>query len=165
MHEMLGREVEGGFLTVAELAELIHPDDRDLLKAATMVASGRATATDREFRIRHASGAWIWMRARSQAIVDPETKRTHLVGIAFDVSEQKALAEATEAADRRLRDAINAASEAFVLWDQDNRLVACNANFLEFHGLKSEDAPAGATYEAVMSRAPQSATAFRSGPA
>ena len=163
MHEMLGRDVEGGFLTVAELAELIHSDDRDLLKAATMVASGRATATDREFRIRHASGAWIWMRARSQAIVDPETKRTHLVGIAFDVSEQKALAEATEAADRRLRDAINAASEAFVLWDQDNRLVACNANFLEFHGLKSEDAPAGATYEAVMNRAPQSGLRFDQG--
>ena len=109
--EMLGREVEGGFLTVAELAELIHPDDSDLLKVATIVASGRATAADREFRIRHASGAWIWMRARSQAILDPETKRTHLVGIAFDVSEQKALAEAKEAADRRLRDAIDAASK------------------------------------------------------
>ena len=74
------------------------------------------------------------------------------------------MAEATEAADRRLRDAINAASEAFVLWDQDNRLVACNANFLEFHGLKSDDAPAGATYEAVMNRAPQSALRFEQGP-
>ena len=156
MHEMLGREIERGSLTVPELAELIHPDDRDLLKVATTVASGRTTAADREFRIRHASGAWIWMRARAQAIVDPETKRTHLVGIAVDVSEQKALALATETADRRLRDAIDAASEAFVLWDSQNRLVACNANFLQFHGLKGEDAPPGAAYDAVMSRASQS---------
>jgi len=163
MHEMLGRKAERGSLTIEELAELIHPDDRDLLKVATTVASGRTTAADREFRIRHVSGAWIWMRARAQAIVDSETKRLHLVGIAVDVSEQRALAEATEAADRRLRDAIDAASEAFVLWDQDNLLVACNANFLEFHGLKSEDAPAGAPYDAVMSRARQ--PALRSDPA
>jgi two-component system, cell cycle sensor histidine kinase PleC len=164
MHEMLGREVERGSLTIAELAELIHPDDRDLLKVATTVASGGTTSADREFRIRHASGAWIWMRARAQAIVDPETKRMHLVGIAVDVSEQKALAQATEAADRRLRDAIDATSEAFVLWDKHNRLVACNANFLEFHGLKSEDAPAGAAYDAVMSRARQSAPRLEQAP-
>ncbi|ARN79993.1 PAS domain-containing sensor histidine kinase [Methylocystis bryophila] len=153
MHEMLGREIERGSLTIGELAELIHPDDSDLLKVASTVASGRTTAADREFRIRHTSGAWIWMRARAEVIVDPETKRMHLVGIAVDVSEQKALAQATEAADRRLRDAIDAASQAFVLWDAHKRLVACNANFLEFHGLKSEDASPGAAYDAVMGRA------------
>ncbi len=155
MHEMLGREIERGSLTVAELAEVIHPDDQDLLKVATAAASGPSAAADREFRIRHADGAWIWMRARAQAILDPETKRLHLVGIAVDVSEQKALAQAKETADRRLRDAIDAASQAFVLWDPQNRLVVCNANFLEFHGLTSEDAPPGAAYDAVMNRAGQ----------
>jgi two-component system cell cycle sensor histidine kinase PleC len=35
----------------------------------------------------------------------------------------------------RLRDAVETISEAFVLWDADNRLVMCNSNFQRLHKL------------------------------
>ncbi|KAF0127247.1 MAG: Multi-sensor signal transduction histidine kinase, partial [Methylocystaceae bacterium] len=75
----------------------------------------------------------------------------HLIGIAIDVSEQRALAEQTEMANLRLRDAIDAISEAFVLWDAKNRLVTCNSKFLSLHGLSLEAASAGANYRQIMS--------------
>jgi len=38
----------------------------------------------------------------------------------------------------RLRDAIETVSEAFVLWDADNRLVMCNSKFQKFHHLSND---------------------------
>jgi len=153
MHEMLGRETARGCLPITELAELIHPDDRDIVKIAATVAGGRANAVEREFRIRNAQGAFIWLRARAEVVRDGEGGGLHLVGIAVDITETKTLAEATAAADRRLRDAVDAISEAFVLWDEQTRLVTCNSKFLEWHGLSSEDASPGAPYAAVMASA------------
>ena len=43
------------------------------------------------------------------------------------------------AEDARLHDAIEAISEAFVLWDADNRLVMCNSKYKQFYNL-AEDA-------------------------
>jgi two-component system cell cycle sensor histidine kinase PleC len=50
----------------------------------------------------------------------------------------------------RLRDAIDAISEAFVLWDADNRLVVCNSKFQQLHDLSSEVVVPGQTYAEVM---------------
>ena len=56
----------------------------------------------------------------------------------------------------RLREAIDAISEAFVLWDSSNRLVTCNSKFLELNDLSSDVATPGASYRNVMNfaRAP-----------
>ena len=62
----------------------------------------------------------------------------HVIGIAVDITEQKNLAERTVAADIRLRDAIETISEAFVVWDADNRLVLCNSKFQSLHNLPDE---------------------------
>ncbi len=76
----------------------------------------------------------------------------HLVGIAVDISQQRALEETNAANDMRLRDAVEAISEAFVLWDQGNRLVLCNSKFRHLHALSAEDAQPGRRYIDVMSR-------------
>jgi two-component system cell cycle sensor histidine kinase PleC len=54
---------------------------------------------------------------------DPDDAARHLVGIAVDVTEQRGLKEQNATAKRRLRDAVDAISEAFVLWDSNNNLV------------------------------------------
>jgi two-component system cell cycle sensor histidine kinase PleC len=93
------------------------------------------------------------LRARAQLVEDAHEPGKHLVGIAVDVSEQRALAEHTEMANMRLRDAIDTISEAFVLWDAQNRLVTCNSKFLDLHGLTPDAGVAGATYAQIMARA------------
>ncbi|KAF2992625.1 ATP-binding protein [Methylocystis sp. MJC1] len=153
MYEMLGLPAERRCLSFGELNALLHPDDGDLSVIAEMVSASRSNIFDHEFRARHADGHWVWLRARAQIIDDAEDDGRHLVGIAVDVSEQKALAEHTATANMRLRDAINAISEAFVLWDSQNRLVVCNSKFLDLHGLALEAATPGVTYAKMMSRA------------
>ncbi len=150
MHEMLGRKAERRCLSIGELNELLHPDDANLARVAEMVASSKTRSVDLEFRIKNYHGEWVWLRARAELVEDEHEPGKHLVGIAVDISEQKALAEQTATANMRLRDAIDAISEAFVLWDAQNKLVTCNSKFLELHGLSGEVATPGNSYKRVM---------------
>ena len=153
MYEMLGFPAEQRSLGVDELNALLHPDDGDLHVIAEMVARSKTKSIDHEFRARNADGAWIWLRARAQVVDDANDPGAHLVGIAVDVTEQKMLAQETATANMRLRDAIDAISEAFVLWDAQNRLVTCNSKFIDLHGLTPEQAAPGASYAQIMMRA------------
>ena len=103
----------------------------------------RPALIDHEFRMHHANGNWVWLRARCELVQQPGETGAHLIGIAVDITEQKTLVERTAAADLRLRDAIETIPEAFVLWDANNRLVLCNSNFQELHNLPDEAIAAG----------------------
>ena len=150
MYEMLGYERENEFLSFGEVNALVHPDDGDLYSLADRLASSRASVIDHDFRIRGAAGAWVWLRARAELMQESDDAGRHLVGISVDITDQRTLAEQTARADARLRDAIDAISEAFVLWDADNRLVLCNSKFQRLHDLPPESVALGKDYAEVM---------------
>ena len=134
MYEMLGLPPSDRFLSFSDAARLMHPEDDNLYGLARSVARGDNRQVDRVFRMRHASGHYVWMRARAQVIRNP-SGRVHMIGIAMDVTEQHRLAQRYAEADQRLADAIECTSEAFVLWDRNDRLVMCNAHFQQAYGL------------------------------
>jgi two-component system cell cycle sensor histidine kinase PleC len=150
MFDILGLKGKDDLLSFGDVSALVHPDDALLYDLATDLAEARATTIDHAFRMRHAAGHWVWLRARCELVRQPGDISLHLIGIAVDVTEQKSLVEKTMAADMRLRDAIETIPEAFVLWDADNRLVLCNSNFQELHHLPDSAIPVGASYEAVV---------------
>ncbi|MCW5691823.1 MAG: PAS domain-containing protein [Pseudolabrys sp.] len=152
MFDMLGLEAKEELLSFGDVSKLVHPDDVQLYDLARDLAEERTATIDQAFRMRHAGGHWIWLRARCELVRQPGDQGLHLIGIAVDMTEQKSLVEKTAAADLRLRDAIETIPEAFVLWDADNRLVLCNSNFQELHTLPDEAIVAGATYESVVSQ-------------
>ncbi|WP_298428844.1 ATP-binding protein [Rhodoblastus sp.] len=150
MYDMLSMTRAGEFLSFGDVRELIHPEDDNLAAVAEQLTAGRINAIDHAFRIRDAQGQWIWIRARAQVIHEGRERAPHLVGIAVDISEQVRLAERSAAADLRLRDAVESISEAFALWDADNRLVLCNSRFQRVHGLPADCTAPGAPYARVM---------------
>ncbi len=58
----------------------------------------------------------------------------------------------TATADMRLRDAIETISEAFVLWDSENRLVMCNSKFQVLHNLAPDRVTPGTPYDALAAK-------------
>ncbi|MAW87115.1 MAG: PAS domain-containing sensor histidine kinase [Phyllobacteriaceae bacterium] len=142
MYDMLGYAPSEGMLSFGEVSRIIHPDDGDLFEIATRIAGREIDQIDQVFRMRHADGHWVWMRARAK-VVDPEAPEAHLIGIAVDVTEQHRLAQASEEADMRLRTAIENVPESFVLWDAKDRLVLCNSKYLEQMGLTASDVQPG----------------------
>ncbi|MGA3302770.1 MAG: ATP-binding protein [Methylovirgula sp.] len=153
MYALLGMEPERPFLSFGDVNALVHPQDDALRQLGEMVAAAEADTIDHTFRIRHSKGDWVWLRTRCELVTDGKNNVTHLVGIAVDITEQKILAQQSATADIRLRDALETVSEAFVLWDEDNRLVMCNSKFQRFHNLPHDAIAPGRCYGEVMAKA------------
>lgn len=137
MFEILGFEPREELLSFGEVDSLVHPDDGSLYAIASQLADGGEKTIDRAFRMQHARGDWVWLRARAEIVHQSADTGPHLIGIAVDVTEEQRLAERTATADIRLRDAVETISEAFVLWDSEDRLVLCNSKFQQLQDRKS----------------------------
>ena len=151
MYDLLGYQPCETMLSFGEVAEIIHEDDGDLFDLANQIVSREIDQIDQVFRMRHADGRWVWMRARAQ-VVDPEAPEIQLIGIAVDVTEQRHLALRSEAADMRLRTAIENINESFVLWDSARRLVMCNSKYQNDNGLADRDVMPGMSRDVVEQR-------------
>src|SRR4051794_9321406 len=149
MFDILGLPPHNKLLGFGEISGFVHPDDVQLYQLATQLADASSSSIDSVFRMRHASGNWVWLRARCQLVRQPGEPHAHLIGIAVDITEQKRLAEESATAEMRLSDAIEAISEAFVVWDADNRLVLCNSKFQSLHGLTDDAIAPGTPYEDI----------------
>jgi two-component system, cell cycle sensor histidine kinase PleC len=150
MFAILGMPAQDDLLSFGEVSPRVHPDDLHLYEIAAQLAEAKASSIDHDFRMRHASGKWVWLRVRCELVHQQGERGPHLIGIAVDITEQKTLVEKTVEADLRLRDAIETIPEAFVVWDAQNRLVLCNSNFQDLHNLAPTVIEAGASYESVM---------------
>jgi two-component system cell cycle sensor histidine kinase PleC len=149
MYEMIGLEPRSDKLSFAEVAGRLHPDDPPLEAAIDELLSGAVPAFEREFRLRHADGHWIWLGARAELVRAAGEDGPHLVGIAIDISDHKEADQRNRDAEQRVKDAIENISEAFVLWDRDNRLVMCNSKYQQFHALPASVCVPGTPYESV----------------
>ena len=148
MYDILGYQPCDSMLSFGRVAEIIHPDDADLYDLAGQIAARETDCIDRVFRMRHADGQWVWIRARAE-VVDPDALEIHLMGIAIDVTEQYHLTQRSEVADLRLRTAIENISETFVLWDADEKLVMCNTKYQQYVGVAGKDLKPGTPREEI----------------
>lgn len=148
MFDILGQEPSSEPFAFADAAKLMHPDDGNLYALARTIGRNGDRHIDQVFRMRHANGHYVWLRARAQ-VIRTHSGRPHVIGIAMDVTEQHRLAQRYAEADQRLADAIESTSEAFVLWDKNERLVLWNAHFQKVYGLPDSVLVPGAERAAV----------------
>ncbi|QLF69890.1 PAS-domain containing protein [Peteryoungia desertarenae] len=152
MFEMLGLPPSTEALSFADAARLMHPSDGNIFALARAVGRSKSRQIDQVFRMRHAQGHYVWLRARAQVITS-NTGSLHVIGIAMDVTEQHRLAQRYAEADQRLADAIECTSEAFVLWDKNGKLVMCNGHFQQVYGLPDSVLVPGAERATVLAAA------------
>ncbi len=153
MYELLGLEPQNVPLSIGDVREMLHPEDGDLAAMAQSVLASGTESIDHIFRLRNSAGNWVWIRARAELDKSRSASHSHLIGIALDITEQRLLEEKTITADERLRAAIETISEAFVLWDANNKLVLYNSKFLRFHNLPLDVPHYGLHYDSVMAGA------------
>ncbi|AQX27668.1 MULTISPECIES: sensor histidine kinase [unclassified Bartonella] len=149
MYEMLGYAPQNALLSISQITAIIDPKDANFFELAQELMSGEKKHIDINVPMRHAEGYYVWMRIRGEVT---DEKEPHLVGISFDISEQRQFAEQTAQADLRIRDAIENISESFVLWDSEGRLVMSNSKFCEYVSIPKQMLQPGierATVEAM----------------
>ncbi len=118
-------------------AGLIHPDDRIAGEAAVKSHfQGRTAFFEREMRVRHADGHWVWIYMRGRSVGWDAAGRVRLFsGIALDVSERKR-------AEQRLALAASVfthSHEGILITDAENRIVEVNEAFTRITGYSRQE--------------------------
>jgi PAS domain S-box-containing protein len=136
-YELVGlapRSVEPSYETIVQL---MHPDDRRSAGEFDRIV-GEGLPLDRELRIIQPNGKLRWLSNRSEVHLDKTGKPTRAFGVLLDVTQQKELALAREAADSRFR-ALVTATNAFV-WtaDADGKILDIR-NWRELRGENPSD--------------------------
>ncbi len=181
MYRLLGGNPSTATLSFKDIASAVHMED-DLYGAVQRALASGATRFDASFRFKNAKGAWTPLRLQGRIARRGSTKEPILTGLASIVTaiDPKATAPALDAvaalpapiasdipaakaaaipigqedrADGLLRDAVEALSEAFVLWDAQNKLVLCNGKYRQFHSLPIAATRHGAAYDSVLEAA------------
>jgi len=91
--EIYGRKCEEIISDPRVLMEAIHPDDRELVRAAQKNEANVHNPHAIEFRIIRPDGEVRWIRARTRTLVNVQGVPYRVVGSAEDVTERKQLEE------------------------------------------------------------------------
>jgi two-component system cell cycle sensor histidine kinase PleC len=90
----------------------------------------------------------LWFALRGRVVRDGDDVPV-LTGAAIDITDDRnRLAEEGELG-ARLRDAVEAIPESFVLWDSANRLIMCNRKFKQFYRLPSSVLKPGVAFAEI----------------
>ncbi len=137
----------GGIVSGQEMLDRISVEHRERVRQA-LANAAMYGAFDVSFRVpaTQQGGRSIWIDARGQGFGKPgEDGYVRLIGVALDVTEERLAQARAQAAENRLRDAIESVSEAFVLWDRQGRLLMCNRNYRSVFSLEPKLLKPGAT--------------------
>ncbi|HEX7761902.1 MAG TPA: ATP-binding protein, partial [Caulobacteraceae bacterium] len=139
-----------GVATTDQVLERISPDHRERVRQALSSARS-SSAFDVSFRVPNpAGGPPTWIDTRGQGFGDAVAEGfPRIIGVALDVTEERLAQIRAQAAENRLRDAIESVPSAFVLWDRAGRLLMCNRNYRDFFNIEPKVLKPGAQREHV----------------
>ena len=88
---MRGEPAIEATLTMEALRSHVHPDDAgDVLGRMEEAVRGATANYSAEYRLRHSSGAWFWVRARGRVVErDAAGRALRLAGTYADITERK----------------------------------------------------------------------------
>lgn len=134
----------GGVAPGQAVLERVAPEHRDRLRQALSTAAIYGVF-DVSFRTpAPPGGRAAWIDARGHAFGEAaEDGYSRIIGVALDVTEERMAQARAQAAEGRLRDAIESFSEGFALWDRNGRLLLCNQNFRSFFSLDARELKPG----------------------
>jgi PAS domain S-box-containing protein len=89
IYDILGVERGKHAGRVEDFTELIHPDDRERIKAAIRAAMERDAAYDVEYRVVHPNGSLHWVSSMAQVFRNKKNEPIRMLGATRDITARK----------------------------------------------------------------------------
>jgi PAS domain S-box-containing protein len=135
--------------------KVVHPDERDAVRARWRDAVCAGLPYEAEFRARRADGSYRMMRSRAIPLRDADARITGWAGTTQDVEEERLAEAARRDAEERLRESeelhrytLESSSQIVFTTGDDGRIFSITPRFWEMTGLE----PGSRLREAVFSR-------------
>ena len=125
----LNEEIGDGWL------ESVHPDDRDPFISAYVDASRHWSPFSAEFRLRRSDGVYRWVRCHGNPRFVSDGSFTGYVGVCTDITERRRFEEELV----RISKAVEGASDAIYITNQEGRSIYHNRAFLDLIGYATDE--------------------------
>ena len=125
--------------TLEKLMELVHPEDRNLVRQNMDSALYESEPYDFEHRIVRPNGEVRIVHRLAQVYFDEEGNPQRMVGVVHDITEQKRAEEALKESEERFRSAFEDAPIGVALVGLDRRHLRVNRAFCEMLGYSEEE--------------------------
>jgi diguanylate cyclase (GGDEF)-like protein/PAS domain S-box-containing protein len=117
--------------------QVIHPEDRQRVRAATETALSQGKRFEAEYRIVHRSGAERWVWERGTGLYGPDGRVVAMEGIIQDISSRESTYRALRNAERRYRSLFDNAIEGIFRTSPDGRYLDANPALARIYGFDS----------------------------
>lgn len=139
-------------VSMATWRGLIHPDELDRVDAALQAHfAGETEFFDIEMRMRHRQGLWVWVHCRGRvASHTPEGKPWMMAGTHQDITARVQAEHELKQSQETLQEALHTIGEAFVLYDEDDRLLLCNDQYRKAYPAVADLMKPGIRFETLI---------------
>ena len=116
--------------------EIVHQDDRDLMKVALpLINKG---SYDGEYRIIRHDGKLGWIHVRTFPIFDKQGKLYRVAGLAQDITERKQQEMALEKSVSLLRATLEATADGIIVISNDGKIIDFNQKLVQMWHIPSD---------------------------
>jgi len=117
---------------------LVADQDRASLRAGVERAIQDGRDLQSEFRIRHPQHGERWMASWGRLVTDADGL-SHLLGLSFDITDQKRMEQALKDSESRYRDLVENVNSVILRFDPDGLIIFANEYALRFFGYAAEE--------------------------
>lgn len=125
--------------TVDSLLQLLHPDDRPLLKIWIEQAMANLKPPELDFRIILSDGTIRYIRGAGDLIFDQTGKPERLAGTAQDITERKRTEEALKESEHKYRELVENANSIILRWNKEGKITFLNEFGQKFFGYTEDE--------------------------
>jgi diguanylate cyclase (GGDEF)-like protein/PAS domain S-box-containing protein len=119
--------------------DIIHPDDRGLMREAMADVAGEGEPFDVEYRIIHADSTLRWVWERGIGVCDGSPQPIAYEGLIQDITARKLAEQAVVEAERRYRGIFDNAIEGIFRTSADGHFIEANPALAQICGFDSVD--------------------------
>ena len=116
-HELIGYSPAG----IDDVVAMLHPDDRDGVRDAFERSRRFGVGYHAEVRIARGDSGYRWIRSEASVIGRSPAHRGRLIGVSWDIHEEREAQQAAQLAKLRLEEALATAGMLSWDWSADTR--------------------------------------------
>jgi PAS domain S-box-containing protein len=124
--------------------KVVHPDDRERVEHAYNRSLRDPSAPyEQEFRLRHASGRYMWVLSRAKALCDAKGKVVRLIGVHIDVTALKEIHQHMREQERTFEELSHIMPQKFAVADRAGRLLFVSESWTQYTGMTTAESVVG----------------------
>ena len=123
---------------------------KELWRAHVATLEARLPFRDFEYGVKREDDSTVYLSISGAPVRAPDGRFLGYRGTSTNVTERVLLRQRAARAETRLKTAIESLGDAFVLFDADDRLVMCNARYIEYHPKSADLIRPGARFESII---------------